>query len=82
MTKGFSAGLMVEWHPLLLLKSSSVNKLGLSNGTFENLLPIPKTLGLRSDISQGQVVVIVTISFTIISDILYRPVSHFLFLYS
>ena len=35
-------------------------------------------LGL--DISQGPVVVIVTISFAIISHILYRPVSHFLLL--
>ena len=39
-----------------------------------------KNLGLVPDISQGQVVFIVTISFTIISHILYRLVSHFLLL--
>ena len=35
---------------------------------------------LGPDISQGPVVVIETISFAIISHILYRPVSHFLLL--
>ena len=63
-----------------LLKSSSINKLGLNNGTHGNLLPAPKNLGLRQDISQEPVVVIVTIFFAIISHILYRPVSHFLLL--
>ena len=42
--------------------------------------PAPKNLGLRTGISQGPVVVTVTISFAIISHILYRPVSHFLLL--
>ena len=37
-------------------------------------------LGLGPDISQGPVVVIVTISFAIISHILYRPVPHYLLL--
>ena len=74
------AGLRVEWHLLLLLESSLINTLGLNNETFGNLLPAPKNLGLRPDISQGPVVVIVTISFAIISHILNRPVSHFLLL--
>ena len=37
-----------------------------------NLLPAPKNLGLGPDISQGPVMVMVTISFAIISHILYR----------
>ena len=64
----------------LVLRSSSINRVGLNNGTSGNLLPPPKNLGLGPDISQGPVAVIVTISFTIISHILYRPVSHFLLL--
>ena len=40
----------------------------------------PKNLKLGPDISKGPVVVIVTLSFAIISHILYRPVSHFLLL--
>ena len=80
MIKDFLAGLTVEWHPLLLLELSSINKLGLNNGTFGNLLPEPKNFRFRPDISQGSVVVIVTISSTIVSHILYRSVSHFLFL--
>ena len=48
--------------------------------TYRNLLPAQKNLGLRTDISQGLVVVTVTISFAIISHILYMPVSHFLLL--
>ena len=80
MIKDFLAGLTVEWHPLLLLELSSINKLGLNNGTFGNLLPELKNFRLRPDISQGSVVVIVTISSTIVSHILYRSVSHFLFL--
>ena len=43
MTKDFLAGLTVEWHPSLLLKLSSINKLGLNNGTFGNLLRAPST---------------------------------------
>ena len=81
MTKDILADLTGEWHPPLLLKSSLIDKLGLNNGTYGNLLPAPKNLGLRPpDISQGPVVVIVTISFAIISHILYKPVSHFLLL--
>ena len=74
MTKDSSAGLMVEWHPLLFLESSSVNRVGRNKGTFG--LRAPKNLELGPDISQGPVVVIVTVS--IISHILYRPMSHFL----
>ena len=79
MIKDFLPGLTVEGHPLLL-ESSSINRVGLNNGTYGNLLPAPKKLGLRLDISQEPVVVIVTIFFAIISHILYRPVSHFLLL--
>ena len=79
MTKDFLAGLMMEWHPLVL-ESSSINRLGLNNETSGNLLPALKNLGLGQDISQAPVVVIVTTSFAIISHILYRPVSHFLLL--
>ena len=70
MTKDFLAGLTVQWHPLLLLKPSLINKLGLNNGTYGNLLPAPKNLGLRPDTLQGPVMVIVTISFAIISHII------------
>ena len=80
MTEDFLAGLMVEWQLLLDKQWSSINKLGLNNGTFGNLLPAPKKLGLRPDISQGPVVVIETVSLAIFSHILYRPVSHFLLL--
>ena len=80
MTEDFLAGLMVEWQLLLDKQWSSINKLGLNNGTFGNLLPALKNLGFRLDISQGPVKVIITISFAIISYILYRPVSHFLLL--
>ena len=79
MTKDFLAGLMMEWHPLVL-ESYSINRLGLNNETSGNLLPALKNLGLGQDISQAPVVVIVTTSFAIISHILYRPVSHFLLL--
>ena len=41
---------------------------------------VRKNLGLGLDTSYGPVVVIVTLSFAIISHILYRPVSHFLLL--
>ena len=64
-----------------LLELSSINKLGLNNGTSGNLLPEQKNLKLGLDISQRPVVIIVTISFAIISHILYRPVSHFLLLW-
>ena len=60
MTKDSLAGLMVKWH-LLALKSFSVNKLGLNNGTSENLLQVLKNLELGLDISQRPVVVIVII---------------------
>ena len=59
------AGLTAKWH-LLALKSSSITRLGLDNGTSGNLLP--KNLGLGLDITQGPVVVIVTISFIIITS--------------
>ena len=62
MTKDFLAGLMVKRHPLFL-ESSLINSVGLNNGTSGNLLPALKNLGLGPDISQGPVVVIVTISF-------------------
>ena len=79
MTKDFLAGLTMEWHPPVL-ESSWINRVGLNNGTSGNLVPAPKNLGVGPDISQRPVVVIVTISFTIISHILYIPVSHFLLL--
>ena len=37
MTKEFLAGLTVEWHPALLLKSSSINRVGLNNVSTEKL---------------------------------------------
>ena len=80
MTKDFLAGLTVQWHPLLLLEPSLINKSGLNNGTYGNLLPAPKNLGLRPDTLQGPVMVLVTISFAVISHILYRLLSHFLLL--
>ena len=73
------AGLMVKYH-LLTLKSSSINRLGLNNGTSGNLLRAPKDLGLRLDISQGPTIVIAIISFAMINHILYKPVFHFLLL--
>ena len=79
MTKDFLADLTVEWHPPPTPGMSSINKLGLNYETYirhKNLLPTPDNLRLRPDISWGPVVIIVTISFTIISHILYRPVSH------
>ena len=51
MTKDSLAGLMVKWH-LLALKSFSINKLGLNNGTSENLLQVLKNLELGLDISE------------------------------
>ena len=43
MTTDSLAGLTAEWH-LLALKSSSIKKLGLNNGTSGNLLQILKNL--------------------------------------
>ena len=63
------------------LELSSINKLGLNNGTSGNLLPAQKNLKLGLDISQRPILIIVTISFAIISHILYRPVSHILLLW-
>ena len=60
MTKDFLGGLMVKWIPVVL-ESSSINRLGLNSGTCGNLLRALKSLGLGLDISQGPVVVIVTI---------------------
>ena len=73
MTKDFLAGLRVEWHPLVL-RSSSINKLGLNNGTYGNLLRAPNNLELGPDISQRPFVVIVIISFTINNHISYKLV--------
>ena len=77
MTKDFLGGLTVE---CLILKSSSINRLGLDNGTYGNLLRALKNLGLGLDISQGPIAVIETISFTIINHILYKPMFHFFLL--
>ena len=65
MTKDSLAGLMAKWH-LLALKSSSINELGLNNGTSENLLQVLKNLELGLDISQRPVVVIVILPSVII----------------
>ena len=65
MTKDSLTGLMAKWH-LLTLKSSSINELGLNNGTSENLLQVLKNLELGLDISQRPVVVIVIIPSVII----------------
>ena len=51
MTKDSLAGLMVEWH-LLTLELSSVNRLGLNNGTSGDLLQVLKNLKLGLDISE------------------------------
>ena len=79
MTKGSLAGLMAKWH-LLALKSSSIYKLGLNNGTSENLLQVLKNLQIGLDISQRSVIVIVTIPSVIIIHILYKLVFPFLLL--
>ena len=47
----------------LVLRSSSINRVGLNNGTSGNLLPPPKNLGLGPDISQGPIMVIVNYFF-------------------
>ena len=79
MTNDFLAGLMVKWHPFAL-ESSSINRLGLNNGTSGNLLRAPKNLELGMDISWGPAVVIVTIPFVIIIHISYKLVFPFLLL--
>ena len=60
MTKDFLAGLTAKWH-LVAFTSSSINELGLNNGTSENLLQVLKNLEPGPDISQGPVIVIVII---------------------
>ena len=77
MTEDFLGGLTVQWPPVIF-QLSSINRLGLNNGTSRNLLQAPKNLGLGLDISQGTIVVIVIISFAIIYHILYKPMFHFL----
>ena len=79
MTKDSLAGLMVEWH-LLTLKLSSINKLGLNSDTSGNWLQILKNLELGLDISQGRVIVIVTIPSIILIHILYKLAFPFLLL--
>ena len=79
MTKDSLAGLMVEWH-LLTLKLSSINKLDLNNDTSGNWLQILKNLELGLDISQGPVIVIVTIPSIILIHILYKLAFPFLLL--
>ena len=64
----------------LILELSLINRLGLNNRTSGNLLQTLKNLGLGPDISQGPIVAIVIISFTIINHILYKPMFHFLLL--
>ena len=79
MTKDSLAGLMVEWH-LLTLKLSSINKLGLNSDTSGNWFQILKNLELGLDISQGRVIVIVTIPSIILIHILYKLAFPFLLL--
>ena len=79
MTKDSLAGLIAEWH-LLALKLSSINELGLTNGTPGNLLQVLKNLELGLDISQRPVLVIVTIPSVIIIHILYKLMFPFLLL--
>ena len=79
MTNDSLAGLTAEWQ-FLALKSSSINRLGLNNGTSGNLLQVLKNLELGLDISQGPVVVIVTIPSIIIIHSLYKLVFPFLLL--
>ena len=81
MTKDFLSGLTVD-QPHLVLGLSLINS-GPEQWDIWKLAVCTrarKILGLGLDISQGPVVVIVTLSFAIISHILYRPVSHFLLL--
>ena len=80
MTEDFLGGLTVEW-PHLVLESSSINRLGLNNGTSGNLLRAPKNLELGMDISWGPAVVIVTIPFVIIIHISYKLVFPFCYSY-
>ena len=79
MTEDLLDGLIMEWLPIVL-ESSLINRLGLSNETSGNLLQAPRNLGLGPDILQGPVVAIAIISFAMINHILYKPVFHFLLL--
>ena len=79
LTKDFLAGLTVEWHPLDI-ESSSINGLGLNNGTSGNLPQALKNLELGLGILWGPVIVIVTIPFIIIIHISYKLVFPFLLL--
>ena len=79
MTKDSLVALTAGWY-LLTLESASINELGLNNETSGNLLSAPKNLEIGVDISQGPVVVIVTISFIVINHILYKLVFPFLLL--
>ena len=72
---GWLDGGLAPPHPRIILNKQS----GPEQWDIWKLVAL-KNLGLGPDISQGQVVVIITISFAIISDILYRPVFHFLLL--
>ena len=72
---GWLDGGLAPPHPRIILNKQS----GPEQWDIWKLVAL-KNLGLGPDISQGQVVVIITISFAIISHILYRPVSHFLLL--
>ena len=76
MTKDFLDGLTIEL-PSLALESSSINRLGLNNGTSGNLLQALKNLGLGLDISYVPIVVIETISFVIINYISCKLVFPF-----
>ena len=71
MTKDFLTGLTVEWHPPpQIILDKQIGPELETYKTYGNLLPAPKNLGLEPDISQGPVMVIVTISFAIISHII------------
>ena len=76
--RGLLGWLNSEMPPPLVLELSSINRLGLNNGTSGNLLWAPKNLGLGLDISQGPIIVIETISFIIINHISYKLVFPFL----
>ena len=53
----------------LILESSLINRLGLNKETSRNLLQTSKNLELGLGISQGPIVIMVTISFIIINRI-------------
>ena len=63
-------------HPRIILDK----QVGPEHGTYKYLPPAPKNLGLGQDISQGPVMVIVIISFTIINHISNTLVFPFLLL--